>query len=180
MTRKNRKVVTTHLDLLQMPHVIGPGRSVLPLKALGFRPLYLPAGSLCLIERPYRGGMPYRILVLNCSIPPFLQSRHFLKLNRLFWEATKAGKATAWMAFFPGRKSPKYVTLPIPPPLAAMARSSVFVGRGKRGRRKKVDYQAIHNYRLLHPKLSHQGIARRLRLPRSTVSRILGTEDLSE
>ena len=111
-----------------------------------------------------------------------------IRQPRPFLESVKAGTATAWIAFFPGRKPPEYASLPVPPALAAIARSSPFIGGGKRGRRKRVDYQAINNYRLLHPKASHQAIANRLRVPRSTVSRVLrvlstydlDTEDPSE
>jgi hypothetical protein len=180
MPRKKPRAVTStqhHFDPIQILTPLGEG-AVTPLKVQGFRPVYLPFGSLCLIERLNPGGSPCRILVLDHYVSPFLRAREFRRLQQRFREVTKAGRAIRWIAFYPGRRSPQYIFLSIPSHMAAKKWFSFFGGGRKPGRPRSANYKAVYKYQRDHPKLSHQGIARRLKLPRSTVSRILGTVDL--
>src|SRR6266849_5400629 len=101
MARKPRRAGISsapNFVLFEFNSPVGPGVTW-PLRCPGFRDLYLPAGSLCLIERS--SGRPSRILVLDRSVSPFYPPREFLKMSQSFREAKKEGRAVRWIAFYP-------------------------------------------------------------------------------
>jgi hypothetical protein len=180
MPRKNPRAVTSsadHVDVIEFRPPIGKGAAY-PLKFPGFQPLYLPFGSVCLVERHDRTGRPYRILILDRSISLFLPSREFRTVQKWFREVAKERSAIRWIAFYPGRKSPQYVFRPIPPLMTVAKYFSFFRQARKSGRPRKTDYEVIRQYQREHPRASHQMIARRLTLRRATVTRALSTADL--
>jgi hypothetical protein len=179
MTRKNPGAGTSSREVIEFWPPVSKGAAY-PLKYPGFRPLYLPFGSVCVVERPDRTQSPDRILVLDRSISPFLPSREFRELQKRLRKWTKAGSTIRWIAFYPGRKSPQYVFLPIPPQMAE-GKYFIFLRHPrKRGRPRETDYEVIRQYQRAHPQSSHQMIASRLGLRRATVTRALSAEDRSD
>lgn len=144
----------------------------------GFRPLFLPVGTVCLIERPDSDGPPSRILILNRSVSLFHKPREFWRLRQVFQTARRDGEPLCWIAFYPGRRKPQYVFLAIPRDVATNLHH--FSGGGFPGRPKKVAYDAIRQFHREHPKSSQARIAKRFGVSRPTVTRALGSEESAE
>ena len=180
MPRKRRRAGAKHGGdasfLMEFNPPIGPG-PVWPLRFPGFRALYLPTGTVCLIERSDPGGPPNRILVLNRSLSPFYPPREFWRMRQLFRKMKREGQELPWIAFYPGRSRPQYVRRPLLPQ-ETLSHVKFFFGRP--GRKKKVDYDVIRQFHREHPSLSQAGIARRLKVRRPTVGRALSQIDASE
>lgn len=172
-----------HSVLMEFNAPVGPPGPAWPLRFPGFRNLYLPSGSLCLIERRTRGGRPIRVLVLERSMSPFYPPREFWKMQQTFLETKRAGRGLRWIAFYPGRKRPRYVFRPIFRHEVIQHHLSFIRKRASElgpGRPRKVDYEELRQYHRKYPTLSQTRIAQLFKVSRPVVARALRSKALSK